>query len=355
LDYVDNEGKRRFATFDRKKDAEAAKVRIGGEIATGTHTPQSTSITVREAAAIWYERGELEELERGTLRNYRRYIDHHILPAMGRMKLAQLTRPAIESFRDQLLHDGSREMATKVLAALKGILSEAERRGLVAQNVAQAVKVGTKSRDRTRLQVGIDIPSKEDIRTLLDGATGRWRPLIITAVRTGMRASELRGLRWSDVDLEKRVVNVRQRADIWGTMGPPKSFAGKREIPLSKLVVNTLREWRLACPKGPLDLAFPNGAGRVESLSNIYGRGYAPLQRHLGLVDERGKPKYKFHSLRHFCASYLIERGFAPKRIQSWLGHSSITMTFDVYGHLFPSLEDDHAKLDADELELVGG
>ncbi len=66
------------------------------------------------------------------------------------------------------------------------------------------------------------------------------------------------------------------------------------------------------------------------------------------------RPKYGLHALRHFCASWLIEQGFPPKRLQAILGHSSILMTFDTYGHLFPNAEDDHAKLAAGEHSLVG-
>jgi integrase len=67
------------------------------------------------------------------------------------------------------------------------------------------------------------------------------------------------------------------------------------------------------------------------------------------------RPKYGLHALRHFFASWAIEQGFSPKRLQALLGHSSIQMTFDRYGHLFPSLEDDHAKFAAGELALVAG
>ena len=120
------------------------------------------------------------------------------------------------------------------------------------------------------------------------------------------------------------------------------------------MVVNALREWRLACPKGRLGLVFPNGNGSVENHANIASRGFYALQTAAGLVDADGKPKYGLHALRHFFASWAIERGFSPKRVQVLLGHSSIQMTFDVYGHLFPSLEDDHAKFAAGELALVG-
>jgi integrase len=143
------------------------------------------------------------------------------------------------------------------------------------------------------------------------------------------------------------VIRVRQRADLWGTIGDPKSAAGDREIPMAPTVVNALREWKLACPRGKLGLVFPNGNGNVESHANIASRGFAPLQK-----AALGEVKYGLHSLRHFFASWAIEQGFSAKRLQALLGHSSIQMTFDTYGHLFPSLEDDHAKFAAGELQI---
>jgi len=119
-------------------------------------------------------------------------------------------------------------------------------------------------RAKARLEVGVDIPSREEIKALVASIKGRWRPLIITAIFTGMRASELRGLRWADVNFDKNEINVRQRADRYLKIGPPKSKSGARAIPMPPLVANTLREWKLACPtKG--GLAFPNGQGNVES------------------------------------------------------------------------------------------
>jgi integrase len=363
-DYFDQDGKRHIKTRRTRKEADAFLIQARHEVGRGVHTPESASVTVTEAAALWIEKGELEQLERSTLREYRNHVRLHINPVIGETKLARLSAPAIEAFRDELLKNGSRAMARKVLASLKSILREAQRRGLAAQNAAQPVRVDVKKRDKPRLAIGRDIPSKEEVQTILSKADGRWRPLLATAIFTGMRASELRGVAWGDVDFERRVIHVRQRANLWGELGAPKSGAGHRSIPMSPMVVNALREWRLACPKGELGLVFPNGAGNVESHANIANRGFYALQFKTGMVvrdfngDENGrpimKPKYGMHALRHFFASWVIERGFSPKRVQTLLGHSSIQMTFDVYGHLFPSLEDDHAKFAAGELAIVG-
>jgi hypothetical protein len=189
-------------------------------------------------------------------------------------------------------------------------------------------------------------------------------PLLLTAAFTGLRASELRGLRWKDVNLKEEKIHVQQRADRLNQIGRPKTAAGDREIPIRPVVIQALREWKLQCPRGDLGLVFPNGDGGIENLSNILQRGFQPAQVAAGVTapvtDEHGKPTrdedgdpviaakyYGLHSLRHFHASWLINRKadggleLPPKEVQTRLGHSSITMTMDVYGHLFPRRRED--------------
>jgi integrase len=340
-DYFDQAGKRHIKTFERERDAKTWLSETLVSVKRGTHTPESASITVAEAANLWIEKCEAENLERSTLRQYGNHVRLHIVPLIGAVKLGRLTTPTVESFRDQLLKKGSRAMAKKVITSLKAILSEAQRRGLVAQNAALPTKVTAQRRGKGKLEAGRDFPSKAEANQILAKAEGRWRPLLVTAIFSGMRSSELRGLTWDDVNFERKVIHVRQRADAWNAMGAPKSDAGDREIPMAPMVANVLREWKLACPKGSANLVFPNGSGRVENHANIANRGFYALQQSVGMVDAHGKPKYGMHALRHFFASWAIERGFSPKKLQALLGHSSIQMTFDVYGGLFPSDESD--------------
>jgi integrase len=357
-DYHDQHKKRHLKTFKTQKAAKAWLIETQGEVARGVHTPERASINVYEAAQLWLKRGTVEGLEKGTLKGYDAVVRLHIGPSkIGNIKLALLSTPMIEDWRDHLVAKLSRRLARKVLGTLKSILSEAQRRGLVAQNAALPVKVDARKREQSKLEVGRNIPGKPDaqkiLATLGEGRWARHRPLIVTAVFTGMRASELRGLPWSAVDFDKKTIIVRQRADEWGTIAMPKSHAGQREIPMSPTVFNTLREWRLACPKGELDLVFPNTSGKVQPLSNIAHRVWRPLQRQAGLADDNGAPLFNFHALRHFAASLWIELGFSPKRLQALLGHSSVQMTFDRYGHLFPNAEDDHEKFARGEVGLV--
>ena len=179
------------------------------------------------------------------------------------------------------------------------------------------------------------------------------------AAFTGLRASELRGLRWKDVDLKKNEVHVRQRADRYNQIGPPKSGAGHRTVPFGPFVANTLKQWKLASPGG--EFVFPNGAGNIESLGNIINRGLIPANLAADLTTKDGTAKYSgMHTLRHFYASWCINPrdqgglGLTPKVVQEQLGHSSITMTMDRYGHLFPR-GDDSAALAAAENALLGG
>ncbi len=354
VDYSVN-GERQFETFALKKDADKREAEIKHHIDKGIHTPASKSITVAKAADDWISYVEGEGRERSTLDQYRQHVKHHIVPRIGHEKLAGLTAPRINAFRDQLIKSMSRAMAKKVLGSLKAILKEAMRRGNVAQNVAADVSITTHGRTKPKLEIGRDIPTRAEIQRIIDAAE-RGRALLMTAALTGMRASELRGLRWSDVDLAKCQIHVRQRADRYRKIGHPKSASGTRTIPIGHMVVNTLREWKLQCPKGPENLVFPTGAGTIENHANIVNRIFDPAQVTAGVVS-KGKPKYGLHALRHFYASWCINRRkdggleLPPKTVQTRLGHASIVMTLDRYGHLFPA-HDDGSELGAAERAL---
>jgi integrase len=369
VDYVDQSGHRRNKNFERKRDAEAYEATVRVNVAHGIHT--HSRVTVAAAGQRWLDEVD-SQLERSTVESYRQHLNDHIIPYIGAVKLADLTVPLVRDFTDRLRADKrSPAMIKRVIGDLGAILGNAQERGHVAQNVVHSLPRKKKrrrlrgkdrradKRSRGKLRIGVDIPSPDEIRAIIAHLGGRWRPLLLTAIFTGLRASELRGLRWADVDLKRNELQVRQRADRYQEMGALKSEAGERTIPLLPIVVSTLREWKLACPKGELDLVFSNGIGRIENHANIVNRGLIPVQIAAGVVDKNGKPKYTgLHSLRHFYASWCINRRvdggleLPLKIVQARLGHASVQMTADRYGHLFPR-GDDGAELAAAELAFL--
>jgi integrase len=269
---------------------------------------------------------------------YRQHLKHHIVPLIGAAKLSRLTKPAVEEFRDRLVETRSRALARAVLISLKGILKEAHRRGLVAHNAASETEVNLSRRGAKK----IEIPTKEEIRSLLTKSAELWpitrveitrerkqkviavpwRPLIVVAIFTGLRCSELRGLGWEHVDFDQKIICVRRRADFLNQMGPPKSEAGNRDVPMSPMVLNTLRAWKLACPATTHNIVFPSENGAIHSNSNLHKQCWRPLQRALGLVDAGQdaagnpieEPRYTFHTRGTLRPAFLSSRAGLPRR-----------------------------------------
>ena len=390
VDYKDGQGQRRLKTFKTKKEADNFAATAHVEVREGVHVADGASCTVNQAGKLWLTAAKASGLERSTVQDYERTFRLHIDPLIGSLKLTALNTPRLRAFTDELREAGrSASMTRRVLTTLGTLLSDAQERGLIVRNAVRdmtgrrAAESRQEKRQKGRLKVGTDIPTREDIRALVASLRGRWRPLIITAIFTGLRASELRGLRWKDLDLERLELRVHQRADRFNAIGKPKSITGERTLPLPPLVANTLREWRLQCPRKDtgkvdaggnkimaLDLVFPNGQGKVETLGNILKRGLHPAWIAAGVTVETGEigadgkpvlgPRYSgLHCLRHWFASWCINRkedgGLAlpPKVVQDRLGHATIALTMDRYGHLFPR-GDNGAELAAAEAFLLG-
>jgi len=293
-------------------------------VRAGIHTPDSKSPTVTTAARLWLESGEAAKLERANLMSYQANVDLHIVPLIGAVKLSALTVPMVRAFEDRLRADRSPAIVRRVMGVLVSIL---------------AGRAGTRPRGaERRSQPAWKPPPRQRpaCRQAPEGqAQGRRRhpdarPMLLTAIFTGLRASGLRGLRWADIDLKCGELHVRQRAGRFNTIGRPKSESGERTVPPAPMLVNTLREWKLACPKSD-DLAFPNGRGNIDYLTNIVKLSPQPAQVAVGVVNAAGKAKYPgLHALRHFYASWCINRRvdggleLPLKLVQSRLGHSNV-------------------------------
>lgn len=389
-DYYDQEGKRQHKQFRTKSDAEKYRKDTELRISQGTYVSDRDSITISEAAEEWISSAEQDKLETTTIIAYKNIVKYSINPFIGHLKLNRFSTSDVMEFRKDLMktpypddfpiekyrgQPRSDDILKRAMMALGAIFGDAIWNKKVAHNPVTALprrKRGNGSareKLKKRLQVGVHIPTNVEIMLIVEHVKGWYANLIVTAIFTGLRASELRGLRWSDVDLEKGLLHVRQRADRFCKIGAPKSLAGFRTVPLSPRVISVLCEWREICPKSPLDLVFPSKKGTVAHYGNIRRASVFPTMRAAGLMVDNGErdangnpilePKYTgLHAFRHWYASWCINRvedgglGFAAKKVQQRMGHSSIQMTMDIYGHLFPA-ENETEELAKGEAALL--
>jgi integrase len=385
VDYRDVDGKRRNKQFPTRKAAKYWAAQTHIDVKHGVHIPDTDSVSVEHAGKLWLAACE-KTLVRSSYERNRQHVDLHIVPLIGSTRLNQMNAPAVRAFEDRMRATGRSAALTKaVITSLGTLLADAGERRLAATNAVRNLKRtrgkrrgGASEKAPRPLAIGEDIPHPKEVAAILKAATGHPKRLAVFSVLVfaGLRGSELRGLRWTDIDLTACLIKVSQRADLWGTIGDPKSEAGYRTIPLPPAVVTALKEWKLACPNGKLGLVFPNDKGGVFTHQNIVRRHWQPLQLKAGVsvpaldsagkraFDKEGKPvmlpKYTgLHALRHFFCSWCAARkedgglGLPLKTVQVRMGHSTLAMTADRYGHLFPST-DEADVLAAGERALMG-
>lgn len=395
VDYRDGGGHRRSKQFATKKEADTFYATAAVEVREGVHVPDKATVSVAMAGGLWITTGESAGLERTTIDQRRQHLRLHIAPLIGAVKLNKLNVPAVRAFQDRLRQEGrSPDMVKRVTVSLGSIMADAQERGLVARNfIRDMQRSRAEKRSKPRLRVGVDIPTPAEVNAIVANATEqRWRVLLVTLAFTGLRGSEVRGLRWDAIEFlppgQGAVIHVRQRADRYKQIGMPKSEAGHRSIPVGPFVANTLREWQLACPRrdtGLLDgdgkpikelsFVFPTGAGNIEDHGNIVNRGLKPAVLAASLtvpaVDAGGKPmldnqgrpivelKYTgLHCFRHFfvswCANRKSEGGreLSQEIVRELTGHSSQEMT-NVYSHLFPRRDDSEERAAAERAVMT--
>lgn len=389
LDYVDEHGKRRQQTFDTRQEAKKAETKVLSEMSSGRHlADRDSSMTVKGGSDLWVASWDGEELEESTTRRYESTLKHDILPLIGHRTMYDFGIQDVIKFEEDLKKAPyppdypaprmrgrlrSRDAVRRSAMVLGAIFAAAQLRGKVAHNPVYAIPRRKRPYRRTdrekvanRPQVGVDIPTPEEIGLILDRACGPYWRLIVVAIFCGLRASELRGLRWIDIDFKRGVIQVRQRADFRNRLGPPKSEAGFRTVPVPPDVLNMLRQWKDECPGGPLGLVFPTKKGTVATYQAIVKWSLRPTMARAGLMVDKGRtdksgnkvlsPKYTLHALRHFYASWCINRveegglRLTAKQVQERMGHANIQITMDTYGHLFPITDESEALARAERL-----
>jgi integrase len=336
IDFRDQTGVRRWETFRTRREADDALHERRKEIERDTYTPQREQMTFDQLVDEFRAAHIASQLREATRRDYESCLSCHLLPHFKGWRVRAITVAAVERYRDSMLKARhGRRTINKALTLLGSVCRHAVKHGWMATNPASMVAKLRDDTEHDEQPIEDNVLRPVEIQRMLASADERWRVLLMTAVLTGLRAGELLGLRWSDVDWNARQLIVRRSLSRSGGFQQPKTKAGRRRVDLSELLISELKRWKLKCPKAerdddaePLDLMFPNTAGKPENHSNVVRRGFKPALRCAGLREIR------FHDLRHTFASLLIDNQEHPKYIQSQMGHSSIKVTMDVYGHL---------------------
>lgn len=341
-------------TFGKRKEADAWLAETVVDLGRGALVLPTTA-TVAELMRLWLDTVAAPKVRVTTLRQYRASVETHIVPGIGDVRVQDLTTIGITQWYRSLTAAGVGNSALlQVHQRLRQALDAAVDWGIVAVNPALRA-----TRPAVRHERFAVWTPEEGARFLAATAGSRHHSLYVLALATGMRVGELSGLRWQDVDLERRTLGVRQQVIYVGGQGfvvsEPKSEAGRRTIALPEEAVVALRrqrvrqnEERLAAPDwrhGDLVFARPNG-------DPVYGQ---KLRLAFDAdVARAGVPAIRMHDMRHTHATWLLQAGVPVKVVSERLGHASITMTLGTYAHVLPGMQERAADVVQDVLTGLG-
>lgn len=313
----------------------------------GVGARSRTRLSFSEVGEAWFERQT--HLRPRTRELYATALHRHLAPRIGAMAIAEVDEDVIAAMIADLDAKGLSGWTIRgILVPLGGVLAYAVRRRLIPDNPIRRLE----RRERPRVvRREMRILRPDEIDSLLRAATAMYRPLLATAIFTGARQSELLGLTWADIDFDGGVVHIRRQLERSGGYTQPKTLKALRGIVLMPSLVALLRDHRSGSAfGGATDPVFATASGRPMYYRNVTRRGLTAAITKAGLARE-GESRLRFHDLRHTFASLLIAQGLNVVFISRQLGHSSPSMTLDVYGGLFDRAE--HARRAADGLEAA--
>ena len=341
-----------------KRDAEARLAEILHQMETGVFL-KPTRLTVADFLRQWLQDYAATNVRASTQEGYAKVIEGHLVPGLGAFSLAQLQPKHLQAYYAQKLANGRRDNSGGLSPSsvrghhriLSEALSHAAKWGLVVRNVAQAVDPPQ--------------PERSDMQALDAEGVGRllfaaektpYYALFHLAIHTGLRRSELLGLRWRDLDLDLLTLSVVQtiqklnggRVVIQG----PKTSRSRRRVDLTPSSAQVLREHRnrqaalgtfVGAPVSGESLVFTHSNGSPLT-PNVVSHAFRKLVRRLGFEGVR------LHDMRHTHATIMLAQGIHPKIVSERLGHSSVSITLDTYSHVLPGLQERSARRFDEEL-----
>jgi integrase len=332
-------------TFPRLSEAKAWRVDALAAQNRG-RLPRPTKVTVADELLAWIEGAKQGQIRNrsgkaykpSALRGYEEAIRNRILPSeLARVRVSEVRRMDVQDFADSLLSEGlSGGTVANILNPLQAMYRRLVRREVVATNPTVDIELPRSRHRRER------ILSPLESLNYLDALPIEERALWATAFYAGLRRGELRALRVDDVDLARSELHVIRSWDAVEHEIDPKSDAGRRTIPIVAILRDHLDGHLMRTGRRGNDLVF----GRTPSYAFVPSTVRSRANR---AWEAAGLKPIKLHECRHTAASILIDAGISnPKAIMEFMGHSTITETYDRYGHLMPgSREEVRARVDA--------
>jgi integrase len=340
-DPVTNKRRQRKKTFTTKREAQAGLTAWLASIEGGTAVERSRQ-TVAQMMNYWLDTYARHNCRPKTVYDYTCLIRTHIIPTLGAIQVQKLTPDTLQAFYSEKLAAGCGPRTVEMChQRLSTALKQAVRLGLVSRNVCDLV---TPPRVAAREMATWD--GDQARRFLAVAEQSAYGPIWLVALATGLRRGELLGLRWRDVDLDRRTLSIRQTVGLVGTTvvaGQPKTRSGRRTIPVPADVIEALREHRRRQNERRLalgsiwqhhDLAFAATNGNSINPNNL-------RRDHTRLVTLAGVPRIRIHGVRHTHATLALQQGANIKAVSQRLGHARTSITMDVYAHVLPEQAQD--------------
>ncbi len=303
------------------------------------------NITVGEYLGRWLSDSVRDTVKESTYSSYTRLAEKHAIPDLSRIKLKSFTTTHVRALLREKLDAGLSARTVQYLRfILRKALDQAVADGLIPRNPVLGVKSPQVRREE------IKPLSQQEARIFLQTvseAGDRLEALYVLAIHCGLRQGELFALKWEDVDLDARTLQVRRNLagvkDGQPVFTTPKTAKSRRQVRLTAGAVSALKSHRKQQLEYRMEFAglwedhglvFTSDTGTPLNRHNVAQRSFKPLLKRAGLRDIR------FHDLRHTCATLLLSTGQHPKFVQELLGHSTIAITLDTYSHVLPGMGD---------------
>jgi len=305
-------------------------------------TYECTQLSLAEFAEGWLAQRKAD-LRPGSWALYEASLQQYVIPALGRFRLAELRSAHIQAFYDGMVRDNTGPYVIRSSRKILGtILNQAIRLALIPSNPMKAAIPPSQPQTEMR------ILNEDQVQRFLLAVRQIYPDdlaLYQLAITTGMRQSELLGLKWSDLDWANGVLNVKRQylrlPDGSSAYLPPKTKSGIRSIrlgPTTSAILRLHRDSQFQEFKEDQDVIFCGKPGIPLHRSVL-------VQRYKRLLKEAGLPSLRFHDLRHTAASLMLHKGVPVLVVSKRLGHAKASITLDIYGHLVPSMQEQAAEV----------